>query len=101
LLTNKFIEYKKGMGNREGMIVLRLDVPLTPWAPSRITNLGAYNPKNKQKRLTEFLIRSKYKESPLQGYVEVDFIFYFKIPRSFSKKEKIDCMQQKIRPTRS
>lgn len=64
------------------MIQIEIDTHPISWAAAKVTRRGSYNPKAKEKEATQWLIRSKYRGSPVLGYVVVEFVFYFSPPSS-------------------
>lgn len=64
------------------MIQIEINTPAIPWAAAKVTSRGAYNPRAKEKNLTRWLIRSKYRGDPIQGYVVIEFVFHFSLPNS-------------------
>lgn len=81
------------------MIQIELpNIPI-PWAPSRISKWGAFNPRSKQKDFTRWQIRSFYRDNPLQGYVVIEFLFVFPCPLSASSKKKEKMLNGEILPT--
>ncbi len=83
------------------MILIELpNIPI-PWAPSRITNKGAFSPRAKEKNFTRWQIKSIYRNDPIAGYVVLNFLFIFPIPNSASKAEKEAMLSGEIIPTKS
>lgn len=83
------------------MIEMTLNCNPISWSPSRISKHGAFNPKGKKKAVVQWLIKSKYTEEPIQGYVvlEIEAVF----PRTqeikrLMKKTNSDCSE--IYPTK-
>jgi Holliday junction resolvase RusA-like endonuclease len=70
-----------------------------PWSASRITSIGAFNPRAREKNFTRWQIKSLHREKKISGYVVVDFVFYFPIPLSTSKKKKALMLSGEILPT--
>jgi Holliday junction resolvase RusA-like endonuclease len=83
------------------MIKIELNVDPVPWTPSRIVHGHAYNPKEAEKRATQYLIAQQYKDQPLDCYIRIYMVFTFKIPVSASKKKREAMIHHKIIPTRS
>jgi Holliday junction resolvase RusA-like endonuclease len=81
------------------MIEIILNVDPVSWTPSRIVHHHAYNPKGAEKRATQWLIAQEYKDAPLAGYVKVQFVFFFQIPKSASKKRRALMLSGDIIPT--
>jgi Holliday junction resolvase RusA-like endonuclease len=82
------------------MIKLELDVrPLSWMAPHR-SNKVFFNPRHTEKQMTILLIRAQFSGVPLSDYVDLDFTFYSKIPKSASKKRHKDMADGKILPTK-
>jgi Holliday junction resolvase RusA-like endonuclease len=59
-----------------------------------------YNPRAKEKKLIQLLIRSRYTDSQIKGYVVVSFTFIFPIPNSVPiSKHPIYLENLEILPT--
>ena len=82
------------------MIEITLDVTPVPWSAPKLSRFRTYDPKEAEKRATRYLIRQQYKDEPIQGYVRINFIFYFPPPKSASKKQREKMLRHEIIPTR-
>ncbi len=72
-----------------------------PWTAPRIGKGICYSKHSHVQEAFRWFILEQYKYPPFEGYVRLEFAFYFPYPKSASKK-KIELMQEgKIYPTRS
>lgn len=74
------------------------NIPI-PWAASRITNKGAFNPRAKEKNFTRWQIKSAYREQPLEGFIILDILCIFPIPNSATKAERVKMLSGEDFPT--
>lgn len=81
------------------MIQLELFGDLTAWAAPRLGPHGiAYNPKSKEKELTRWQIKAIYRDNPLAGAIQLDFTFYFPIPKGTSGIRRRQMLAHVILP---
>lgn len=83
------------------MIEIHIPLPPVPWQPSLKGKHGFYDPKEKEKRCVRFFLKQYYKDLPLTDFTLLHFTFYFKIPKSFTKKKVSSVTQGRLFPTRS
>ena len=67
-------------------------------ARPRVTRWGAYTPQ----KTTDYenLIRSAYKGEYHTGYLQVDVVAYFKVPKSVSRKKRLQMLDREIKPAK-
>lgn len=82
------------------MIYLELPVSPSAWAAPRLSRKYTYDPKYQEKQATKILLKSLYRDSPIQGAVIVDFFFCVSVPKSASKKTKEKMLTNEIIPTK-
>jgi Holliday junction resolvase RusA-like endonuclease len=84
------------------MLMIEITIPITPvpWQPSRKGNHCFYDPKEKEKRCARYYIREQYEGQPLKDYTILFFHFYFKPPKSLTKKQKEILANGRLFPTR-
>jgi Holliday junction resolvase RusA-like endonuclease len=83
------------------MIQITIPLPPVPWQASIKGKYTFYDPKEKEKRCARFYIKEQYKGPPIEEFTVINFQFYFKIPKSFSKKKMALARDGYLFPTRS
>ena len=84
--------------------MIRIEIPVlpTPWAAPKMTRSGmVYDIRSKEKKWLRWHVKQLYKSFPVQGYVVVDFTFFFPVPASTTKKKKALMLAGEIIPTRA
>ena len=71
------------------MINLVLPGNPTPLRRHRHSKYGTYNPQKKEMLQNSFIIKSQYNGPQLTGPLSIDLKFYIEIPKSYSKKRKL------------
>lgn len=81
--------------------MLKIELPNVPipWAAPKRSKDRYYDIRALDKILTRKQLYRIYKGMPIQGYVVLDFIFYFPVPKSASKKNKELMLRGEIIPT--
>ena len=79
-----------------------LDIPFTPvpWAAPKFSRYRTYDPKEKDKRAARCCLASQYKGEILDEIVMLNFTFFFKPPKSATKKQRISMINGDSIPTR-
>jgi Holliday junction resolvase RusA-like endonuclease len=79
---------------------IRIDDKAFPWAASRVTRRGTYNPKAVLKKSIQWQIHLQWKGRPvLEKPLEVWFAFGFKPPKNTPKKKKAAMISGMIKHT--
>ncbi len=82
--------------------MIKIEIPTLPipWSAPRMSKTGAiYDIRSKEKKWLKWHISKLYKSDPVQGYVVIDFTFYFPVPASATKKKKVQMLAGEIIPT--
>lgn len=69
------------------MKIIIPDKPI-PAARPRVTNRVTYNPKQREKIDTTYIIKQQYKKEPLTTPLEITMLFFMPIPSRMSYKKK-------------
>lgn len=71
-----------------------------PWRAPLVTRKGfAYDSKSDIKKKIKAIIKGQFNLDPIKGPVHLSLIFEMPIPKSASKKKKLDMLENKIKPT--
>jgi Holliday junction resolvase RusA-like endonuclease len=81
------------------MILIDLLGKPIPFKSPRVYSRRSFNPLYKEKEQAQYHIEKQYAHAPITGPVSVDIIFYFDMPKAFSKKKQIACLQEEHFPT--
>lgn len=82
------------------MIQIEINEKPVSWmAPKQGKHLF-YNPRGEEKNKTQWIIRSQYRERPVENPVILIFNIYFAFPKNISAKKKLKMLNGKIIPTR-
>jgi len=83
------------------MIYLEIPRIPVPWtAPKVGKGRRLYNPRAKEKLLTQWLIKNSFQGIRLDGFVVLELLFEEPVPASTSKKNKALMLSGEIIPTR-
>lgn len=74
------------------MIEIELANNPVAWAASRVGKRGHFNPRAAEKNFTRWQIKAQYRRKPLEGFVVLEFEFFFRIPNSTSKKRREEML---------
>lgn len=88
-------------GERYSKTVIQISLPVNPttWSAAIVTKYGAYDKKSSYKKGIRWLIKSLYRGRPIKGFVVLDLLFIFSVPKSVSAKEKALMLKGEIIPT--
>lgn len=77
-----------------------IDIPgkPLPFKSPRVFSRISFNPLYKEKEQTQHIIRQQYANEPLSSPVDCDIVFYFDMPKHFSKKKQIEALKYEILP---
>lgn len=82
--------------------MIKIEIPTfpIPWAAPRMSKTGGiYDIRSKEKNWLKWHVKQLYKKEPVQGYVVLDFTFYFPVPASATLKKKALMLAGEIIPT--
>jgi Holliday junction resolvase RusA-like endonuclease len=82
------------------MLQFTISYPPVSWAAPVFSKFGTYDIREAEKRAIRFLIKSIYKDEPIREPTVLKFKFYFKYPKSVSKKKRLLMEKGEIIPTR-
>lgn len=71
-----------------------------PWTVPRLSRGRTYDPKEKEKAAIRFYIWHQYDGDLIEDYVGLFFIFFFSIPKSYTKKQRKWIEEGRLIPTR-
>jgi Holliday junction resolvase RusA-like endonuclease len=80
------------------MLQLTIEGRPIPWRAHQGSGKRSFNPLYKEREYVRWQIRNQTNEF-VEGALDVLFIFYFAIPKSFSKKKALLAEKGLIRPT--
>jgi Holliday junction resolvase RusA-like endonuclease len=84
--------------------MIKIEIPTLPipWAAPKMTRSGfVYDIRSKEKKWLRWNVKQLYTDQAIQGYVVIDFTFYFPVPSYVSKKKKALMLAGEIIPTSS
>ncbi len=81
------------------MIQLQVDCDPEPWSAPRGGKHGFYDKKSKHKDFVRWQLKGQYRETPIQGHVGLEFVFFIPIPKSASKAMKRQMLDRRVLPT--
>jgi Holliday junction resolvase RusA-like endonuclease len=81
------------------MIHLHVDCVPTSWSAAQKGSNGFYDKKAKEKEFVKWQLKGQYRDSPLEGHVSLDFIFFIPIPKSASKAMRKQMLDRRVLPT--
>lgn len=81
------------------MIQLQIDCVPLPWSASLKGKHGFYDKKSKHKEFVRWQIKGQYRDTPLQGTVSLEFIFFLPIPKATSKAMRKQMLERRVLPT--
>lgn len=81
------------------MIQLELHGKPISWRASQHKGKFHYDPKQKEKEQAKWQIRAQYRDKPIEGFVNLEFIFFFPIPKSTSRIKRRQMLAGIIPPS--
>lgn len=80
------------------MIEIVIDLEPITWMAPRGSRHRMYNPRDKDKRATRYLITEQYKGPIIDSLVDLYFVFEFAYPKNASAKKRQQMLFGKIAP---
>lgn len=80
------------------MITLDILGKPIPFKSPRVYEHRAFNPLYREKEQVQYDISQQYSHPPTTCPVTVHITFYFNMPKSFSKKKQIECLEELLFP---
>jgi len=82
-------------------VIIILDGPLIPWKAHGGYGKRSFNPLYKEREMIRWKIKEQNPDGVewIEGPVKISYDFYFAIPKSFSKKKRLQIGHSLLRPT--
>ncbi len=81
-------------------MTILIDIPgkPIPFKAPQVYQSRTFNPRHAEKKQVQDVIKDQYANALLTCPLCVYFVFYFEVPKSFSKKKTVECLNEGLFP---